>query len=325
MKLQLLMGSYMKSPKIQWQEIDYLSSDLMESFARSYSHSFPELKLDQAPLVNFLNQKFRIIHSEKFHNIAALSTKDGVVASGYGIIRNNYSFQDKQLTVGLVCDVFTDSEFRKMGLFKKVSLLAISREEATKTNFLIGFPIRDEVMPGHLSVGWKYVFDMPIWWAFPRFGSIKNVVRNPTFSSITFAQSSGKLAVIPTNEFLEWRFSFFNVDYFLITVPHSEDFAIARKSKLRSLPFTCIVFMQSSNEDSSRILIRKIRNLSLCLGTLGVLGCWNKSYAADLFLEGSGLRKSSKFQKVIVRELNGFACPDDEVAYRLSWMDSDTL
>ena len=49
----------MKSPKIQWQEIDYLSSDLMESFARSYSHSFPELKLDQAPLVNFLNQKFR--------------------------------------------------------------------------------------------------------------------------------------------------------------------------------------------------------------------------------------------------------------------------
>jgi hypothetical protein len=76
---------------------------------------------------------------------------------------------------------------------------------------------------------------------------------------------------------------------------------------------------------NTRILINKIRNLSMRLKTFAVLGCWNNSYANDLFLPTSGLRKSSKFQKVIVRELNGFNCPSDEAKYRLSWLDSDTL
>ena len=83
--------------------------------------------------------------------------------------------------------------------------------------------------------------------------------------------------------------------------------------------------MQSTNNRNTRILVRMIRNLSLHLGTVGVIGCWNNSYANDLFLKSSGLRKSSKFQKVIVRELNDFSCPRGENDYRLSWMDSDTL
>ena len=83
--------------------------------------------------------------------------------------------------------------------------------------------------------------------------------------------------------------------------------------------------MKSANKKNTRILIRKIRNLSLCLGTVGGIGCWNNSYANDLFLKSSGLRKSSKFQKVIVRELNDYSCPREENDYRLSWMDSETL
>ena len=315
----------MKSPDLPSQEFAYLPSNLMNTFAKSYSRSFPELKLDQASLVRFLNRKFRTVFSGDSHNIVALTNNEGVVASGYGIVRNDYSFQDKNITVGLVCDVFTDAHFRKMGLFKKVSLLAIAREELTETKFLIGFPIRDEVMPGHFSVGWKYIFDMPIWWALPGVGPKKNITKNSDLSKTIFTSNVGKLAIRPTPEFLEWRFSFFEIDYFLISIPNSEDFAIVRKSKIKNLPFTCIVFMQSSSKAGSRILVRKIRNLSLRLGTLGVLGCWNNSYATDLFLEGSGLRKSSKIQKVIVRELNGFECPEDEDAYRLSWMDSDTL
>ena len=83
--------------------------------------------------------------------------------------------------------------------------------------------------------------------------------------------------------------------------------------------------MQSTNKKDAKILVRNIRNLSLGLGTLGVLGSWNSGYADDLFLPTSGLRKSSKFQKVIDRELNGFKCPSEESQYHLSWIDSDTL
>ena len=315
----------MNSNKPPKNEIEYLPSELMEPFAKSYSLSFPELKLNNSSLIAFLNRKFVTLENTKSHNIASLITEDGIVTSGYGIVRNRYSFNNEVLGVGLVCDVFTNADFRKMGLFKKVSLLAIRREELTNTNFLIGFPIRDEVMPGHLSVGWKYIFDMPLWWAFPRLGTLKNVQKRMDLTSSMFDSTRTNLAIKISDEYLRWRFSLFDVQYYLVTVPNSKDFAIVRKAKVKKLPFTCIVFVQSTNKKNAKILVRNIRNLSLGLGTLGVLGSWNSGYADDLFLPTSGLRKSSKFQKVIVRELNGFKCPSEESQYHLSWIDSDTL
>jgi hypothetical protein len=250
---------------------------------------------------------------------------DGIVTSGYGIVRNRYLFEGKNIDVGLVCDVFTGPEFRKMGMFKKVSLLAIAREELTTTDFLIGFPIRDEVMPGHLSVGWRHIFDMPLWWGLPRIGSKRNIERNRELRASMFDSHARAIALNIDNEFLKWRFSLFSVDYHLISVPNSRNFAIVRKSKVKGIPFTCIIYMQSTNEKSTKILIRKIRNLSLRLATVGVIGSWNDTYADELFLANSGLRKSSRFQKVIVRQIGDFRYPGNESYFRLSWMDSDTL
>jgi hypothetical protein len=315
----------MKSRDLSLEEFDYLPTHLFESFAKSYALSFPELNLDPQALLSFLNRKFVTLQNNGFHNIAALATTDGVIASGYGILRNKYTQGELSFDVGLVCDVFTKADFRKMGLFKRVSIHAIKREEMTDTKFLIGFPIREEVMPGHLSVGWRYIFDMPLWWALPRLGSIRNVKKNPTLRSTLFTIEPNAIAIKPTDEYLNWRFSLFDVNYYLVTIPNSEDFAIVRKSKLRKLSFTCIVFMQSTSKNHTNKIISEIRSLSLRLGTLGVIGCWNDSYARDLFVPTSGLRKSSKIQKVIIRELNGFTCPNEENGYRLSWMDSDTL
>jgi hypothetical protein len=315
----------MKSNNDSFDQLEYLPEKLIDSFAKSYSLSFPEIQLNHSSLINFLKRKFQTLDDSGLLNIAVLVGNDGVVASGYGVVRNEYSIGEETINVGLVCDVFTNSDFRKMGLFKKVSLLAIAREESTKANFLMGFPIRDEVLPGHLSVGWKYIFDMPIWWSFPRLGSLRNVFKNPDFTESIFNATSKNISLEKSKDYLKWRFSLFNVDYFLISIPNSEDFAIIRRANVKKIPFTCILFLQSSNQENSRYLIGKVRNMSLRLRTFGVLGCWNNSYADDLFLSTSGLRKSSKFQKVIIRELNGFNCPNDEAHYRLSWLDSDTL
>lgn len=315
----------MKSNNPTFIELDFLPNKSIEAFAKSYEMSFPELKSTESDLVDFLNRKFQLLENTESHNIAALITDDGVVVSGYGIVRNSYAQGVQKINVGLVCDVFTNANFRKMGLFKKVSLLAIGREQLAATNFLIGFPIRDEVMPGHLSVGWKHLFDMPLWWGLPRFGSLRNVTKGPDMSAMMFDPQKNGIGVKVNDEFLKWRFSLFKVDYYLISITDSRDFAIVRKSKLRNIPFTCIVFMQSKNRKNTKKLVRKIRNLSLRLGTVGVIGSWNHSYAEELNLKSSGLRQSSMSQKVIVRELNNFRCPSEEKDYRLSWMDSDTL
>jgi hypothetical protein len=315
----------MKSSDLKLDKLDYLSRESIASFAKSYSKSFPEQKLTESALIDFLCHKFRILENPDFFNIAALVTMDGIVTSGYGIVRNKYSFGSQSIDVGLVCDVFTNAEFRMMGMFKKVSLLAIGREELTSTNFLIGFPIRDEVMPGHFSVGWRHIFDMPIWWGLPCLGSIRNIKRNQELHASMFDTHERAIALDVSDEFLKWRFSLFRVEYHLVTVPDSRDFAIARKSKLKGVPFTCIVFMQSTSKENTRTLVRKIRNLSLRLATVGVIGSWNDTYADELFLANTGLRKSSKFQKVIVRELSDFKCSSNENDFRLSWIDSDTL
>ena len=315
----------MKLPDLPMKEYKYLPTELMNDFSKSYSRSFPEVKLNSTSILSFLNRKFQRLSEGRFHNISALITMDGRVASGYGIIRNKYSNYGKEISVGLICDVFTDPDFRKMGLFKKVSLLAIKRESLSETKFLIGFPIRNEVMPGHLSVGWRYIFDMHIWWAFPRIGSYKNISKNPDLDATMFSAQDRKISILPSSEYLDWRFSLFEVDYYLIRVSNSADFAIVRKSRIKRLPFTCIIFIQTTSIENSRNIVNKIRNFSLRLGTLGVIGCWNDSYADDLFLKTSGLNQSTKVQKVIIRELNSFECPNDECEYRLSWLDSDTL
>lgn len=317
---------FMKSFNMRLGEIEYLPKELIGAFAESYSLSFPENKLHGDSLIKHLDRKFTNSNFSNAYNIAALISNDEVIASGYGMIRNNYSDSSQNIVVGLVCDVFTHADFRKLGLFRKLSQLAIKREELTTTSFLIGFPVRDEVMPGHLSVGWKHIFNMPLWWGFPRFGSTKNVTVNKKLHASMFERPEDGISIVVSDEFLKWRFSLFaKIDYYFVGIPSSRDFAIVRKAKLGNLPFTCIVFMQSTCKENSKILIRKIRNLSLRIGTIGVLGCWNDSYAKDLFLETTSLKKSSKFQKVIVRELNDFKFPNDESEFRLSWIDSDTL
>jgi hypothetical protein len=319
------MAEFMKFSEVTFKDFGYLPKELMLPFSEAYIKAFPELKLPPGLLISYLNRKFKPINSGKSLNIAVISTNEGQVVSGYGIVRNKYQAHGEEIGVGLVCDVFTDLEFRRMGLFKRVSLLAIEREALTDTSFLIGFPIRDEVMPGHVSVGWKHVFNMPLWWALPLLGSLTNTVKNPTLEPAMFDVGREKIAIIPSLEFLRWRFSLHSIDYFLVKVSDSTDFAIVRKSKVKNLPFTCIVFMQTTSNENSRELISQVRKLSFQLKTLGVLGCWNESYAKELFVNNSGLKKSKRYQKVIIRQLKDLDYLNDESKYQLSWLDSDTL
>jgi hypothetical protein len=102
----------MKSNSTSFIDLDFLPKKLIEAFAKSYEMSFPELKLTESELIDFINRKFQLLEDSDLHNIAALITDDGIVASGYGIVRNRYTRGDQNINAGLVCDVFTNANFR---------------------------------------------------------------------------------------------------------------------------------------------------------------------------------------------------------------------
>lgn len=307
------------------QEQELLPADLIGPFSIAYNESFPELKFNEQEAVAFISRKFPLTKSTNSRLIAVLKSDSGEISSGYGVLRRTYSSASRALKVGLVCDVFTGIKYRKQGLFKKVSLLAISREDSDGTDFLIGYPVRHEVMPGHLSVGWKHVFNMNVWWAIPKVGTMKNISELVSTRNLQFAKSSTQVKLVADKEFLEHRFTFFGKKYFISTLDDGRNFAIFRKSKLKHMPFICIVYLQSDDSTCTKKLISDVRKFAFVNRAIGVLGCWNLSFANSLFIREAGLRMSSMYQKVIIRELNGYVMPASESDFELSWFDSDTL
>lgn len=78
----------------------------------------------------------------------------------YAIIPQRFSVMGTEYKAGLVVDVMTHPGYRKMGMFYSVSKFAL---EKTKTDFTIGYPIRNDVMPGHLKAGWEVVKKIPVY------------------------------------------------------------------------------------------------------------------------------------------------------------------
>ncbi len=66
-------------------------------------------------------------------------------------------------TVAMVCDVMTSSSHRGKGIFTKLGKYSTDEMNKERIAFTAGYPIRPEVMPGHMKVGWDKYFTMPIY------------------------------------------------------------------------------------------------------------------------------------------------------------------
>ena len=67
------------------------------------------------------------------------------------------------MTAGMVCDVMTSSAARGRGVFTELGRYSLSRMHDSPLDFVTGYPIRPEVMGGHLRVGWKVAFELPMY------------------------------------------------------------------------------------------------------------------------------------------------------------------
>lgn len=81
----------------------------------------------------------------------------------YAAIPFTYSINGTATTCGMVCDVMTHPERRGKGIFTHIGHYATDEMKREGLGFVTGYPIRPEVIPGHLKVGWRQVQRLPVY------------------------------------------------------------------------------------------------------------------------------------------------------------------
>ncbi len=81
----------------------------------------------------------------------------------YAAIPYQYQINRKVYTCGMVCDVMTHPDRRGKGIFTKIGHYSTNEMKQQDLGFTTGYPIRPEVIPGHIKVGWKIVLEMPMY------------------------------------------------------------------------------------------------------------------------------------------------------------------
>ncbi|GHT09249.1 hypothetical protein FACS189426_07090 [Bacteroidia bacterium] len=96
---------------------------------------------------------------------------DNEMAGYYAALPYRYKIGKKEISVGMVCDVMTSSKQRGKGIFTKMGVYSTA-ELASQVPFTMGYPIRKEVIPGHLKVGWRIPFQLPLYMKFLRLNTL---------------------------------------------------------------------------------------------------------------------------------------------------------
>jgi len=90
--------------------------------------------------------------------------RDGEDILGYyAAIPYRYHLEGQEVCVAMVCDVMTHSLARGKGVFTKLGRYATNQMAEAGLAISLGYPIRPEVLPGHLKVGWRVIQELPIY------------------------------------------------------------------------------------------------------------------------------------------------------------------
>ena len=118
--------------------------------------------------------KFQSFPSAMKRSYESVAVMNDDLVGYYAALPYEYDIAGKIYQVGMVCDVMTSSKCRGKGIFTKLGKYSINSMKEKGIPFTIGYPIRKEVMPGHLKVGWKVAFKQPL---YMRFLSLRSLFR----------------------------------------------------------------------------------------------------------------------------------------------------
>lgn len=130
-----------------------------------FRSAFPETvgtPIDSITHYKWKFEKFPIHHQKKSSFEYAVYSND-FIAGYYAAIPYPYSINNRNCICGMVCDVMTSPKMQGKGLFTKLGFFATQKMQEAGIDFVSGYPIRPEVIPGHKKVGWEIAFKEPIY------------------------------------------------------------------------------------------------------------------------------------------------------------------
>jgi hypothetical protein len=204
-----------------------------------------------------------------------VARENGRMLGYYAAIPYPYRVGDRSALAGMTCDVMTHSQARGKGIFTKLGKFAVGEMARSELSFLTGYPIRPEVMGGHLRVGWEIMFELPMYlrplransilatrrlgWLAPPVnvgiaayqtslrprarsghemlvGDPRTLFRSPQFDAFVARWSEGvRNHLVKTADFYAWRLGAPGTDYRAFLVTRGEQILAAAVGRLATL------------------------------------------------------------------------------------------
>lgn len=111
--------------------------------------------------VDFWNWEFEDNYAG--HADIFLAVDGQEVVGHYAVCPSNILVNSELKKGSIVVDVMTHPDYRFQGMFTKLGAYSLEESGKDGIDFSYGFPIRKSVMPGHLKIGWKVGFKLPVY------------------------------------------------------------------------------------------------------------------------------------------------------------------
>lgn len=143
----------------------------LEAQRELFIECFPECIGTTVSSINHYNWKF---HSKVGPKISAEYTANSEqdMLGYYAAIPYQYRLNRDIVNAAMVCDVMTGVKARGKGIFTKLGVYSTNEFAKEGFDFTTGFPIRKEVIPGHIKAGWEIKFELPLYGKFIKFNSL---------------------------------------------------------------------------------------------------------------------------------------------------------
>lgn len=122
--------------------------------------AFPETLETSLSHVEHYNWKFKTISSSPASYQYVAANNEGLVGY-YAALPFSYIVQGKRRICGMVCDVMTHPKMQGKGIFTKLGRYSTNHLAESGLDFVSGYPIRPNVIAGHLKVGWTVAMKEP--------------------------------------------------------------------------------------------------------------------------------------------------------------------
>jgi hypothetical protein len=166
-------------------EITFDKFDYHKNLAQQrelFKDCFPETNEDRIQSIDHYLWKFHTFPSD-IHSWEYSSKIGAEMVGYYAALPYRYNIGEVMSDAGMVCDVMTSTKHRGKGIFTSIGKYATT-DLANHVPLTIGYPRRKEVIPGHLKIGWKIAFPMPL---YVKFFKTDSLLKSKKAGFISFA------------------------------------------------------------------------------------------------------------------------------------------